>query len=396
MPRKIENTTKAHLLSVPLPNHAATYTVISHQFIIDYAFQSLATAGFDIVDEEYRCTADGQIAQGIYKLNFNSDPELSMMFAWTNSYNKQVKFKCVVGAYINNTGSVMISGEVGSWVRKHTGTADTEVKLTIDNYITNAYMYYNQLCSDKAAMELVALNRRKQSQLLGVLFAEYEILTTEQASMIRDQMKRPQQVFTNTESLWAFYNYVTNALQSSHPKTWMEDQRILHYFIGTICDFSAPVQSVSAQIPVTVIEPIEDETVFVDPNQTNILDQIAAAEADLEADLMDEDLRYKNAELAEEILVSYTDPMGNTFETIDFHNAVTADPKDDDDDDADIWTEQHIVEKDNIPFEIDENQEWTGENASTMSTDDTKANFDILDFSIEEDKKEEDNSPDFF
>jgi hypothetical protein len=348
MPRKIENTTKAHLVSVPLPNHAATYTVISHQFIIDYAFQSLATAGFGIVDEEYRCTADGQIAQGIYKLNFNSDPELSMMFAWTNSYNKQVKFKCVVGAYINNTGSVMISGEVGSWVRKHTGTADTEVKSTIDNYITNAYMYYNQLCSDKAAMELVALNRRKQSQLLGVLFAEYEILTTEQASMIRDQMKRPQQVFTNTESLWAFYNYVTNALQSSHPKTWMEDQRILHYFIGTICDFSASVQSVTAQIPVAVIEPIEDQTVFVDPNQTNLLDQIAAAEA-------------------EEVSVLYTDPMGNTFETIDFHNAVTADPGDDDDDDADIWTEQHIVEKDDTPFEIDENQEWTGENSSYMS-----------------------------
>ena len=395
MPRKIENTTKAHLVSIPLPNHAATYTVISHQFIIDYAFQSLATAGFDIVDEEYRCTADGQIAQGIYKLNFNSDPELSMMFAWTNSYNKQVKFKCVVGAYINNTGSVMISGEVGSWVRKHTGTADTEVKSTIDNYITNANMYYNQLCSDKAAMELVALNRRKQSQLLGVLFAEYEILTTEQASMIRDQMKRPQQVFTNTDSLWAFYNYVTNALQSSHPKTWMEDQRILHYFIGTICDFSAPVQSVTAQIPVAVIEPIEDQTVFVDPNQTNILDQIAQAEADLEADLMDEDLRYKLAESAEEILVSYTDPMGNTFETIDFHNAVTADPGDDDDD-ADIWTEEHIVEKDNIPFEIDENQEWTGENASTMTTEDTKANFDILDFSIKETKEEEDNTSDFF
>jgi hypothetical protein len=346
MPRKIENTSKAHLISVPLPNHAASYTVISHQFIIDYAFQSLTNAGFGIVDEEYRCTADGQIAQGIYKLNFNNDPELSMMFAWTNSYNKLVKFKCVVGAYINNTGSVMISGEVGSWVRKHTGTADTEVKSTIDNYITNANMYYNQLCSDKAAMELVALNRRKQSQLLGVLFAEYEILTTEQASMIRDQMKRPQQVFTNTESLWAFYNYVTNALQSSHPKTWMEDQRILHYFIGTICDFSASVQSVTAQIPVAVIEPIEDQTVFIDPNQTNLLDQIAAAEA-------------------EEISVLYTDPMGNTFETIDFHNAVTADPGDDDDDDLDIWEEVPLKEEE--PFEIDENQEWTGENASHMS-----------------------------
>jgi hypothetical protein len=281
MPKKIQHTTKANLISVPLPNHGTTYTVISHQFVIDYAYQALAAAGFGIVDEEYRCTADGQIAQGIYKLNFNNDPELSMMFAWTNSYNKQVKFKCVVGAYINNSGSVMMSGEVGSWVRKHTGTADTETKATIDDYITNAYMYYNQLCSDKVAMEVVSLNKRKQSQLLGVLFAEYEILTTEQASMIRDQMKRPQQVFKNTDSLWAFYNFVTNALQSSHPKTWMEDQRILHYFIGTICDFSTPA---IPNAPVAVVsEPVEEEVIdplYADPGQTNILDQIAEAEAE--------------------------------------------------------------------------------------------------------------------
>ena len=297
MPKKIQNTTKAHLVSVPLPNHAASYTVISHQFIIDYAYQALAAAGFAIVDEEYRCTADGQIAQGIYKLNFNNDPELSMMFAWTNSYNKQVKFKCVVGAYINNSGSVMISGEVGSWVRKHTGSADTETKDTIDQYISNAHMYYTQLCSDKAAMEVVTLNRRKQSQLLGVLFAEYEILTTEQASMIRDQMKRPQQVFKNTDSLWAFYNYVTNALQSSHPKTWMEDQRILHYFIGTICDFSQPVQPVVTQIPlVPIVDPL-----YADPGQTNILDQIAEIENSEEV-VQDETICADDLHQSEEII----------------------------------------------------------------------------------------------
>ena len=283
MPRKIQNTTKDELISVALPNHAATYTVISHQFIIDYAYQALATAGFEIVDEQYRCTADGQIATGVYKLQFNSDPELSMMFAWTNSYNKQVKFKCVVGAYVNKTGSVMISGDIGSWVRKHTGTADTETQETIDSYIFNAHMYYNQLCSDKATMETITLNKRKQSQLLGVLFAEYEILTTEQASMVRDQMKKPYHVFTNAASLWTFYNYVTIALQNSHPKTWMEDQRVLHYFIGTIGNF----QQCTPPTPViqTIDEVIEEE---VDPNQINLLDQIA----DLEADQMDEDIRY--------------------------------------------------------------------------------------------------------
>ena len=283
MPKKIQNTTKANLISVALPTHGATYTVISHQFVIDYAYQALANAGFGIVDEEYRCTADGQIAQGIYKLNFNNDPELSMMFAWTNSYNKQVKFKCVVGAYINNTGAVMISGEVGSWVRKHTGTADVETKATIDEYVANANMYYNQLVADKAVMENITLNKRKQSQLLGVLFAEYEVLTTEQASSVRDQMKKPFHVFKNSDSLWAFYNYVTNALQFSHPKTWMEDQRILHYFISTIGNFQQ-VSIPQTVIPVTPVEtPVEDplENNYGEPeNQTNLLVQIAEITGD--------------------------------------------------------------------------------------------------------------------
>jgi hypothetical protein len=386
MPKKIQNTTKAHLISVPLPNHGTTYTVISHQFVIDYAFQALATAGFGIVDEEYRCTADGQIAQGIYRLNFNNDPELSMMFAWTNSYNKQVKFKCVVGAYINQSGSVMISGDIGSWVRKHTGSADTEVKDTIDQYISNAHMYYNQLCSDKAAMEVVSLNKRKQSQLLGVLFAEYEILTTEQASMIREQMKKPQQVFANTDSLWAFYNFVTNALQTSHPKTWMEDQRILHYFIGTICDFSTPVVPNIPVMQVTDNEVVQEEVINADDlhqSDENIEDSNEAEEDTfVEEDAIEvteEELPWVNDEV-----VQYTNPAGNTFEA-----PIIPDPEDDEDipqvpePEPENDAFEYKVEEANldlIPEKVEEQEE---------------ANFD-LDFNTDDAEENVDNVPDFF
>ncbi len=85
--------------------------------------------------------------------------------------------------------------------------------------IANAHMYYNQLCSDKESMKGITLNKRKQAQLLGILFAEYQILTTEQASIVRQQMDRPSHVYADSNSLWAFYNYVTIALQHSHPKT---------------------------------------------------------------------------------------------------------------------------------------------------------------------------------
>jgi hypothetical protein len=312
MPKKIKECSKAHLISVPLPDHGDTYTVISHESVIDYAYTELANAGFGIVSEEYRATADGNIAQGIYRLQYQNDPELSMMFAWTNSYNKQVRFKCGVGAYVNQIGTTMVCGDMGSWARKHTGTADEETVATIKEQIANAHMYYDQLVADKDAMKEIKMNKRKQAQLLGILFAEYQILTTEQASIVRSQMDKPTHVFEDSSSLWAFYNYVTTALQSSHPKTWMEDQRVLHYFISSVNNFSKP-------LPIQPEPTVNDEEEKVtDPlltnygqpeNQTNLLVQIAEAE-EIEAEIV-------QAALATEALeetVTYTDPMGNTFE----------------------------------------------------------------------------------
>ena len=354
MPKKIQDCSKAHLISIDLPVHGDSYTVISHESVMNYAFTELANAGFVIATEEYRATADGQIAQGIYKLTYNSDPELSMMFAWTNSYNKQVRFKCGIGAYVHQTGTVMVCGDMGSWARKHTGSADEETVQTIKDQIADATKYYDQLVADKEAMKDISMTKRKQAQMLGILFAEYQILTTEQASMIRNQMDRPSYVFADSNSLWAFYNYVTTALQHSHPKTWMEDQRVLHYFMSSVNNFNVPKLSVQPEpVEEAVVDPLT--TNYGQPeNQLNILTEIEKAEAEetsLESELIISDLSkglnnlsldIEDSNLDEEVIeveeitdgiyvpvqepdvVEYTDPAGNTFEAIDFHNAVTA------------------------------------------------------------------------
>ena len=313
MPKKISEWSKAQLVAVDLPTHGDSYTVISHQSVIDYVYTELAVAGFGVVSETFRATADGQIAHGIHVLQYQSDPELSMMFAWTNSYNKQVRFKCGVGAYVNQAGTFMVHGDMGSWARKHTGTADEETVETIKGQIKDAQMYYDQLKSDKDAMKEIKMNKRKQAQLLGILFAEYQILTTEQANIVRSEMMKPTHVFEDTSSLWAFYNYVTGALQTSHPKTWMEDQRVLHYFISSVNNFAKPV-------PVEVETEHEEEERVMDPlltnygqpeNQTNLLVQIAETEANVEE--VEEVKEEQENKVCDEA-VSYTDPMGNTFE----------------------------------------------------------------------------------
>jgi hypothetical protein len=330
--------------------------VISHDSIINYAFAELAANGFGVVSEEYRSTLDGQIAQGIYKLQYNSDVEMSLMFAWSNSYNKQMRFKCAVGGYLHANQTVMISADMGSYSRKHTGTADADTIASIQSQIVSAKMYYDQLVLDKEMMKGIDLPLRKQAELLGILFAEYEILTTEQASIIRQQMDKPSFYYNGGKNtLWAFYNHVTVALQNSHPRTWMEDQRMLHWFISNEFDLSTPVVQAAVVTP-SLSLPTQIDPLAVIPNQTNIIDQIAeieaqeeivihietdqeylerVAEIELNNPIITEDFTVMSTDGTEfkfdmnpdgtvkslsftdepiDEVVHYTDPAGNTFE----------------------------------------------------------------------------------
>ena len=303
MPRKIKSYGRQDLIDVALPNHADSYTVISHESVMDLSTKALEDAGFNVTGENYRATHDGNIASAIYTLDFGDDPELSMMFAWSNSYNKQMRFKCGIGAIHKANSTSLVCGDMGSWARKHTGSADTETKETIEQQVKLAKVYYEQLCADKEVMKKINLDVRKQSQILGMLFAEHDILTTEQASMIKQQMNRPTYKCSEPGTLWEFYNFVTIALQQSHPKTWMEDQRVLHWFISDTFKFDkvneAPAATSDDQGPAeenevneatvdnkatvdTIPENSTEET--KDPAQVDLVDSIAEIEAENAAD----------------------------------------------------------------------------------------------------------------
>jgi len=276
MPRKIKETTKDYLVNVPLPQHGGKYTVISHKSIMDYALAEIQKQGFAVVDEHYRATHDGQIAQGVYKLNYGKDPELSLMFAWSNSYNKQVRFRCVVGGYINENSTVMITGDMGNYSRKHIGSADKETTENMEAQLKQASKYYDMLFDAKESMKKITLSSRKKAELLGILFAEYNILTTEQASIIRQQMEKPTFFYAGgADSLWTFYNHATLALQQSHPRTWLEDQRLLHWFIESEFKLTQATPQVVQATLVPNVTPMSAENNYGEPeNQLNLINEI--------------------------------------------------------------------------------------------------------------------------
>ena len=76
-----------YLAAAKLPVYLGkTYTVIRHKFLIDASRSLLKTHGFNIINEEYRATGDCNIAQGIYQIQSQQDPELGMMFDYSLPY----------------------------------------------------------------------------------------------------------------------------------------------------------------------------------------------------------------------------------------------------------------------------------------------------------------------
>lgn len=347
---RTKDCTKEYLTSVALPNHAESYTVISHEFIINHTMEQLALHGFTVEKETYRSNSDGSIAQGIYYINYDKDPEIGLMFAWSNSYNKLMRFKCAMGGYVFICMNGIVSGDMGSYGRKHLGTADTETVKAIIEQISNADIYFDRIVADKDTMKKITITERKQAELLGILYAEYELLTNEQISIVKQQMDKPSYDYNcEINSLWAFYNHVTYALKKSHPRDWMDDQRKFHWFVAFEFDLVNFVEDAEL-VPIDQLELNYGQP----ENQLNILTEIEKAEenaelsklaierdnmqADIEADILDEDIRYAAneddvvaelygvdndievsyspviEELHSEDRVIYEDLAGNTFE----------------------------------------------------------------------------------
>lgn len=268
-------TTKQHLISAPLPQATATYTVIEHGFIINKALEALTSKGFEVKDELYRCNQNAEIAQGVYHLNYGNDPDMGMMFAWVNSYDKSTKFKSAIGSYGYNSMNRFISGDMGSWIRKHTGSADQEANNVITAQVDAADSYYNQLVFDKENMKGIILDTKTKAELMGRLYFEHRIVTTEQLSLVRQELKQPSFEYSgDPNSLWALYNHITHALKSSHPKQWMDQQRMIHWFLTNTLGVQNSIVNTLPEIGLTDIKLVSKE-----PSNQITLDQ-AIAEAE--------------------------------------------------------------------------------------------------------------------
>jgi hypothetical protein len=245
--QKSQVTTKNWIESAPLPSHGKTYTVVSHKEVIDNSMKNLNKLGFTVTREIYRANLNAKVAQGIYHLAHSSSPldsEMGMMFAWTNSYDKSIRFQCGIGAHVFVCNNGLIHGDLATYSRKHTGTANADIALSISTQIGLANNKFNQLVKDKNDMKKFELSITKQSELMGRLFVQEKLLDTQQLSIVKEQIDNPSFNYgVDPETAWMFYNHVTHAFKQTHPRNWMDHQSKFHSFMSSqLLNMHAPQQ----------------------------------------------------------------------------------------------------------------------------------------------------------
>ena len=272
MAKRAVTATKEFLKAAPLPTYEGdTYTVIPHEFVMNETAKNLAAQGFKVKQELYRCNMNAQIAQGIYHLDYADDPDMGMMFAWSNSYDKSMRFKCAIGGYVFVCMNGMVNGNMGAWGRKHTGAADEETIGTIQEQISKAKNYYKQLVYDKECMKDIMVSPTVRAQLVGRLYFEEDLLNSEQLTMIKHQMKSPKYDYNaDAKSLWALYNHITLSLHKSHPKDWLDHQRLVHWFFTQ--EYGIQPLVLQEDAPNEVTEKIPEVIQITQPVQEPILE----------------------------------------------------------------------------------------------------------------------------
>ena len=229
----------AKILSTPLPEKTESYTPISHASVINRVRSEIANAGFIVTGEEYRCTNDGQIALGTFRMNYKADPDIELSANFTNSYNKKLAFRFNLGGLVKvcMNGMMLNNNKFGKFKRVHKGTANVLAEGAITDYINNASEYWDSLVAHKNDMKDLYVTRGQQYEILGELFFKREVLNTMQLNTIKKELVKPSFDYkVDQDTVWALYNHITLALKDAHPSDWMEHQVKVHELFSEYFD----------------------------------------------------------------------------------------------------------------------------------------------------------------
>jgi hypothetical protein len=227
--------TEEYLRKTQLPEATESYTVIPHGTVIDTVRAMLEQYGFIITNELYKAESNGEVALGFMQIETLNDPDMAMTFNWTNSYNKVLRFSCSVGGFIyDNQVPFVSTNNQAYWNRKHTGTALEETIETIELMAASAESHFAQITAMKNKFKSLEVNRKMYAKLLGLLYFDKQIISSEQVNLIKREYDKPSFDYADKGTLWELYKMIMFGVSDQSPKSWYKQQMDINSYIQVL------------------------------------------------------------------------------------------------------------------------------------------------------------------
>jgi len=234
-------------LNAAIPARTETYSPIGHAFFLDTISREIAAhGGLEVTGTNVFTNMNGQKMvgyTGVKHVGLESDPDfgLEMMVGYKNSYDKSMAAGLAAGASVMVCGNGIVSGDMLSFVRKHTGTIQEELVEKTKEAITAMKDGFSNLVLEIDIMKDYNLTAKQKAELMGVMYFEENMVTPNQLSVIKHEMTKSEHFTGNT--LWDLYNNVTESFKSSHPLRHIEDHMKLHTFMSGVAGITADVEA---------------------------------------------------------------------------------------------------------------------------------------------------------
>ena len=216
------------IVNATLPERTRTYTPIHHSTIISGIRKEVEDAGYTIEEEKYSCSLNGQIALGTFRIKYLYDPDIVLSATFLNSYNKQYAFRFTLGAIIKETNDsfVLKNAQYNYYKKVHRGDADILSEGKIKDFIQDSGEYWKLLVSYKDMLKSVIMPEELFFQMMGDLYFNKGALSSLQLNIIKSSLGQvvvaegKESEFYNG---WLVFHHIVNALNESHPATWIDD-----------------------------------------------------------------------------------------------------------------------------------------------------------------------------
>jgi hypothetical protein len=243
---------KQFLIGAQIPQETRTYKPVSHQEIIDLTYEMCEQSGFTIESETYNATEKGLVANGKYLISNVSDSEMKLELGWQNSYNKTKKLKYAIGVRVLVCNNGCVSGDMGSFGKKHRGDIQEFAPLKISEYIKSSGDVFQMMVKERDMLKGVEINPRVRAELIGRMFIEETFVQSTQLNVIAKEIANPTHDYKAPNTMWELYNYTTFAMKEIHPSLWMENHIDAHrWFVNEAGSLTG---TTSIIVPTPVIE----------------------------------------------------------------------------------------------------------------------------------------------